>query len=100
MITISEHKGEAEVTQFQKNHTHEVAEHLQRDRFGFRKLLIASSYSGKVTALQTEGGSIVWSRFIPGCSNILDTVAFRQASHLVPQLAIICQVCLVISGTK
>ncbi|WVQ83875.1 hypothetical protein IAT38_006019 [Cryptococcus sp. DSM 104549] len=35
---------------------------LHRDQFGFRKLLIASTSKGKVFALDSSNGAIVWSR--------------------------------------
>src|SRR5690606_24383086 len=37
---------------------------LSQDYFGFRKLLLVSTASGKLYALESQSGSIVWSRFL------------------------------------
>ena len=37
---------------------------LQQDYFGFRKLLLASTASGKIYALESESGRVVWSKFL------------------------------------
>jgi outer membrane protein assembly factor BamB len=34
--------------------------------FGFNKLVVSSSSSGKIVALRAEDGSVVWERFVPG----------------------------------
>ena len=35
---------------------------LHRDQFGFQKLLVGVTYGGKVFALDSSNGDIVWSR--------------------------------------
>jgi outer membrane protein assembly factor BamB len=35
---------------------------LHRDRFGFQKLLVATTTGGKLFALDSSNGNIVWSR--------------------------------------
>ncbi|KAI8843619.1 hypothetical protein BC829DRAFT_492004 [Chytridium lagenaria] len=39
---------------------------LQRDRYGFRKLLIFGSKSGNVVAVETEHGNVAWTTYLPG----------------------------------
>lgn len=42
---------------------------LHRDAFGFRKVLIAATSTGKVFGIDTAHGNIVWSRFLAEGSN-------------------------------
>jgi hypothetical protein len=41
---------------------------LHRDRFGFKKLVIFATRTGKVVALETLKGQVVWERYFPGLS--------------------------------
>lgn len=39
---------------------------LTKDRFGFKQLILVSTKAGKVFAIYTESGEIVWKKFFPG----------------------------------
>eukprot|EP00741_Cyanophora_paradoxa_P006012 tig00000970_g5830.t1 len=44
----------------------EAPAELTADRFGFRRLLFLLTEPGKLFALHTERGAILWSRYLPG----------------------------------
>ncbi|KAJ3303622.1 hypothetical protein HDU76_005326, partial [Blyttiomyces sp. JEL0837] len=58
-----------------KNATSEIT--LFRDTFGFRKILLIASKNGRVHALETEKGRLVWSRWIKNLS-IKDVHVVRE----------------------
>ncbi|KAJ3216967.1 hypothetical protein HDU67_008696 [Dinochytrium kinnereticum] len=39
---------------------------LQKDRYGFRKLLVFASKGGNVVAVETEHGNVAWTTYFPG----------------------------------
>ncbi|KAI7816781.1 hypothetical protein BC939DRAFT_467864 [Gamsiella multidivaricata] len=66
---------------------------LYRDQFGLRKILVLSTYKGKVVAVDSgDKGQIIWSRYFPWGHDIKNTVVVRHANvRLPPILAIIAE---------
>jgi hypothetical protein len=58
-------------------------------KFGFRKLAIFASRRGKLVALETKTGSIVWQMFIPDFEPRLLTLV-RGERDSAPSLLGIC----------
>ncbi|KAJ3091171.1 hypothetical protein HK102_001448, partial [Quaeritorhiza haematococci] len=59
---------------------------LYKDRFGLRKLIVVASSTGRVSALETEGGQVVWSRFFGsgGDASFDESVSWMQVEVVRP----------------
>ncbi|KAJ3398894.1 DUF1620 super, partial [Chytridiales sp. JEL 0842] len=59
---------------FSKNETADSSEViLQRDRYGFRKLIVFATRTGKLVAVESLKGQVVWERYFP-------TLSFKEIS--------------------
>lgn len=58
------------------------------DAFGFRKLIVLLTSVGRVFALDSLSGQVVWSLYFP-CVSLDDVVVLRPAIHPDPRLAIV-----------
>jgi len=63
--------------------------YLSRDKFGFKKLIIALTTFGKLVAMHTSNGNILWTSHY--CNEVIDVFVTREASNVIPQLSLICQ---------
>ncbi|KAI8612170.1 hypothetical protein BC830DRAFT_1067969 [Chytriomyces sp. MP71] len=57
---------------------------LHTDRWGYRKLFVAGTRSGKVHAIETASGTTVWTRFLPRGSLVRDVEVVRAGAVKFP----------------
>lgn len=65
---------------------------LTKDKFGFRQLILISTSVGKVFAIHTESGEIVWKKFFPNHS-FKSLIVTRGSAFYPPE-------CLLLTETK
>jgi hypothetical protein len=62
---------------------------LERDRFGFRQLLIVATRANKIFAIKTENGDIAWSLYLPESSSLQLFLTKSVHSGHLPQISIV-----------
>ncbi|KAJ3107135.1 hypothetical protein HDU97_004828 [Phlyctochytrium planicorne] len=61
---------------------------LQRDKYGFRKLLIFAGSSGNIVAVETEHGNVAWSTYLPGIK-VREIIHTRSAVVRFPPIVVL-----------
>ncbi|MDP2434380.1 MAG: hypothetical protein Q8P67_01400, partial [archaeon] len=69
---------------------HNATRPLLTSAFGFRKLVVVLSRHGRVFALDSEDGSVLWSRYFP-CSQLQQVFVLRSPLHPQPRIAVLAK---------